>query len=186
MEQVAHFEKVLDSADRLSLEEQEELVQILQKRIIEYRRDELSKEIKAADREFKRGKVQKATPDELMKDITRFSLAKTLLISLIVHAVLIGLTSIAFIVDAVKHGTLDPVTLRQVRGQVKQKADGQGVSGKMSPKAAAAKTKKAPATGSANNSEKRAESRMEKKLKEVSKERPKAPDVTLEDVTDLE
>ena len=69
MEQVAHFEKVLDSADRLSLEEQEELVQILQKRIIEFRRDELSKEIKAADREFKRGKIQKATPDELMKEI---------------------------------------------------------------------------------------------------------------------
>ena len=69
MEQVPHFEKVLDSADRLSLEEQEELVQILQKRIIEYRRDELSKEIKAADREFKRRKAQKTTPDELMKEI---------------------------------------------------------------------------------------------------------------------
>ena len=69
MEQVPHFEKVLDSVARLSLEEQEELVLILQKRIIEDRRDELSKEIKAADREFKKGKCKEATPDELMKEI---------------------------------------------------------------------------------------------------------------------
>jgi hypothetical protein len=69
MEQVPHFGEVLDSADRLSLEEQEELVQILPNRIIEHRRGELSKDITAADREFKRGKVQKATPDELMKEI---------------------------------------------------------------------------------------------------------------------
>jgi len=69
MEQVPHFEEVLDSADRLSLEDQEELVQILQKRITEHRRDKLSKEIKAADREFKKGKCQKATPDELMREI---------------------------------------------------------------------------------------------------------------------
>ena len=69
MEQVPHFEEVLDSAGKLSLEDQEELVKILKKRIIEHRRDELNKDIKAANREFKKGKCQKATPDELMKEI---------------------------------------------------------------------------------------------------------------------
>ena len=70
MEQVPHFEEVLDFVDKLSLEDQEELVKILKKRIIEHRRDELNKDIKAADREFKKGKCQKATPEELMKEIS--------------------------------------------------------------------------------------------------------------------
>ena len=69
MGNVMTFNKVLESADKLSLDEQETLTEVLHRRIIEHRRAELAKEIKDAQQEFKDGKCKPATPSELMKEI---------------------------------------------------------------------------------------------------------------------
>ncbi|MEW6607431.1 MAG: hypothetical protein AB1414_08255 [bacterium] len=69
MGNVMTFNKVLESADKLSLDEQETLTEVLHRRIIEHRRAELSKEIQDAQQEFKEGKCKPATPSELMKEM---------------------------------------------------------------------------------------------------------------------
>lgn len=63
------FGEVVEAADKLSLEEQETLVDILHRRMIEQRRDELVKDIQKAQREFNNGQCEPASPDELMKEI---------------------------------------------------------------------------------------------------------------------
>ena len=61
--------EVLEAADQLSLEEQEYLINILRKRMIERRRMELAKDIEEAREEFKKGHCQPATPSEIMEEI---------------------------------------------------------------------------------------------------------------------
>ncbi len=63
------FGDVLETVDRLPLEEQEELIEILHRRVIERRREELAKEIQEAQREFRAGRARPATPDEIMSEI---------------------------------------------------------------------------------------------------------------------
>ncbi len=69
MEKKLTFGEILDAADKLPLEDQETLADILQRRIIEHRREELEADIRAARSEFSTGKCQPATPDELMDEI---------------------------------------------------------------------------------------------------------------------
>ncbi len=63
------FGDVLETVDSLPLEEQEELIEILRRRVIERRREELAKEIQEARKEFRAGRTRPATPDELMSEI---------------------------------------------------------------------------------------------------------------------
>ncbi len=56
------FATVLDSAERLPLEDQAELVDILHHRIAEKRRAELIAGVKEARAEFAAGKLKPATP----------------------------------------------------------------------------------------------------------------------------
>ncbi len=63
------FNDVLESADKLSLDEQETLTEVLHRRLIEHRRAELAKEIQNAQQEFQEGSCRPATPSELMKEI---------------------------------------------------------------------------------------------------------------------
>ena len=63
------FGQVLESADDLSLEEQESLVSILQRRLSEQRRSELVKAVKEAREEFKAGRCRPASPSEIVKKI---------------------------------------------------------------------------------------------------------------------
>ena len=63
------FSDILESADRLSLDEQETMVDVLNRRIIEYRRAELVKEIRDAQHEFEQDKCKPTTPSALMKEI---------------------------------------------------------------------------------------------------------------------
>ena len=69
MENVMSFNEVLEFADKLSLDDQETLMEVLHRRIIEHRRAELAKEIQDAQQEFKEGKCKPTTPAELMKEI---------------------------------------------------------------------------------------------------------------------
>ena len=63
------FGEILEAADELPIEDQETLIAILKNRLRERRRAELLKDIQEAEKEFKEGKCQPATPDELMKEI---------------------------------------------------------------------------------------------------------------------
>jgi hypothetical protein len=69
MEAVLSFNQVLEAADRLPLVDQETLVDILRRRIIDERREALVTDIQAAEREFQAGQCRAMTPDELMAEI---------------------------------------------------------------------------------------------------------------------
>ena len=63
------FGEVLETVDRLPLEEQEALIEILHRRVIERRREELAKDIQEAQKEFEAGHARPVTPDEFMAEI---------------------------------------------------------------------------------------------------------------------
>jgi hypothetical protein len=69
MENVLAFGEVLEAADELSLEEQETLIEVIRRRVIERRREELAREIQDAQKEFQAGYCRPTTPDELMTEI---------------------------------------------------------------------------------------------------------------------
>jgi hypothetical protein len=70
MEQTVTFGEVLEAAETLSLEEKESLIEILKRRLIEARREELAKEIESARSEFQAGQCKAATPETLIKEIS--------------------------------------------------------------------------------------------------------------------
>jgi hypothetical protein len=59
----------LEIVDRLPLEDQETLIEIVYRRVIERRRAELAKDIQGAQKEFEAGNARPVTPDELMAEI---------------------------------------------------------------------------------------------------------------------
>ena len=63
------FGEILEEADRMPLEDQETLIEVLQKRMRDRRRAELAKDIQEAQKEFQEGSCHPATADELMREI---------------------------------------------------------------------------------------------------------------------
>ena len=63
------FGEILEEADRLPLEDQETLIEVLQRRMRDRRRAELAKDIQEAQEEFQKGSCRPATADELMREI---------------------------------------------------------------------------------------------------------------------
>jgi hypothetical protein len=63
------FAEVLDAADQLSLDEQVTLVDVLNRRLVERRRDQLAEEIQQARREYAAGECKPATPEQIFKDL---------------------------------------------------------------------------------------------------------------------
>jgi hypothetical protein len=63
------FADILEACDRLPLEDQENLINILQHRIREQRRSDIVKDVKEAQKEFAEGKCQPVTPEQLMEEI---------------------------------------------------------------------------------------------------------------------
>ena len=61
------FSDVVDAADALSPDEQENLVSILQQRLREQRRAELARSVEEAEAEFRDGKCKPGSVDEIMK-----------------------------------------------------------------------------------------------------------------------
>ena len=61
--------QVLESADALSRDEQETLVEILQRRLTEQRRAELIEAVREAQAEYKAGHCRPATPADIIKKI---------------------------------------------------------------------------------------------------------------------
>ena len=65
------FGEVLEAADHLSQDEQEELIAILHRRLAQAARQRLAGEVKEARQEFAEGRCLPATPDELMREIVK-------------------------------------------------------------------------------------------------------------------
>jgi hypothetical protein len=63
------FGDVLEAADQLSLDEQTTLVEVLNRRIVERRRNDLAGEIQQSRQEYEAGQARPATPDEILKAI---------------------------------------------------------------------------------------------------------------------
>jgi len=64
-----HFEDVLEAATNLPIDAREELVEILNKRTIEERRNELAKDLKNARNEYKINHCRPSSVNEIMKEI---------------------------------------------------------------------------------------------------------------------
>ena len=67
MEQVISFGELLEAVAQLSREDQEALVEVLNRRLLEQRRDEIAREIQAAMKEFESGQCREVTPDDLVR-----------------------------------------------------------------------------------------------------------------------
>ncbi|PYV21811.1 MAG: hypothetical protein DMG24_18515 [Acidobacteria bacterium] len=63
------FSKVLEAADKLTPEEQETLIDILNRRLADRRRSELAKDVQDAQQEFQSGGCEPKSPDQLIKEI---------------------------------------------------------------------------------------------------------------------
>ena len=71
MTHVLPFGEVLEAADQLSHDEQEELISILHRRLAQAARQRLVAEVQEARQEFAEGRCSPATPDELMREILK-------------------------------------------------------------------------------------------------------------------
>jgi len=71
MTPVLPFGEVLEAADHLSQEEQEELVAILHRRLAQAARRRLAAEVGEARQEFAEGRCTLVTPDTVMREIMK-------------------------------------------------------------------------------------------------------------------
>jgi len=63
------LDNFLDEFSRLSLEDQEMLLDLLKKRNIEQKRMRIVREVKEAQREYKKGLTKRGTVEDLMRDL---------------------------------------------------------------------------------------------------------------------
>ena len=69
MREALSFADVLESAEKLSPEDRETLIDILHRRAIESRRREIAKDIRDAREEHRAGRCRPTTPARIMKEI---------------------------------------------------------------------------------------------------------------------
>ena len=71
MAHILQFGEVLEAADHLSHDEQEELIGILHRRLAQASRQRLVAEVKESRQEFAEGRCLSTTPGELMREIMK-------------------------------------------------------------------------------------------------------------------
>lgn len=71
MAEFSRFDRVLESIETLSLDEQEALVQVVRRRIVEKRRDEIAENIAQARVEYAKGQVFRGTVSEIMDELDK-------------------------------------------------------------------------------------------------------------------
>ena len=64
------FQDVLDMIESLPEEQQENLIAIIRRRLIEHKREVLAEHINRAREEYRLGKVRRGTVDDLTKEIS--------------------------------------------------------------------------------------------------------------------
>ncbi|MBL1211502.1 hypothetical protein [Geminocystis sp. GBBB08] len=69
MVKTSSFQQAIETVERLSLEEQEILVNLIQKRLSEQRRIMLSKEIKEIHQEIEEGKIKFGTVNDFLTEL---------------------------------------------------------------------------------------------------------------------
>lgn len=69
-QQTATFQEALDIVESLPEHQQEDLINIIQRRRLERRRELLAESIMEARAEYARGEVTRGTADDLMQEIT--------------------------------------------------------------------------------------------------------------------
>ena len=69
LETTMSFNEILEAAEELSLEDQATLLEVLQRRIVERRREALARDIQQARREFEAGQIRPVCPADLLKNI---------------------------------------------------------------------------------------------------------------------
>ena len=67
------FSDVVDATDRLSLDEQTALLELLRRRVADRNRERLVLEIAEARSEYRNGNVKAATPQSIMDEVLRES-----------------------------------------------------------------------------------------------------------------
>jgi hypothetical protein len=68
-EKIMSFNDILEAADQLSLEDQAALVEVLNRRLHERRRDDLVREVQQAERELEAGLGRVMSADDFLKEI---------------------------------------------------------------------------------------------------------------------
>ncbi len=63
------FEEVLEGANKLSPEEQDTIIEILRRRLIERRRNALIVKVNEARKEYKAGRSRQLSSEEIIKEI---------------------------------------------------------------------------------------------------------------------
>ncbi|CCH93311.1 conserved hypothetical protein [Microcystis aeruginosa PCC 9432] len=63
------FAEILEAAEQLPLEDQENLIHILQNRLRDQKRTELVRDVQEAQQEFAQGQCQPLTPEQIMEEI---------------------------------------------------------------------------------------------------------------------
>jgi hypothetical protein len=71
MRRSCEFNDILETADHLSLQEKEKLIEVLRHRTRAARRNRLQREIASARREFNTGKRKPASPKQIRRDIVK-------------------------------------------------------------------------------------------------------------------
>ena len=69
MTQVSRFEQILESVEALSVQEQETLIDLVRRRLVERRREEIAANIAQAQMEYQAGKVFRGTLDQLIAEL---------------------------------------------------------------------------------------------------------------------
>lgn len=65
------FNEILEAANNLPVDDQETLIDILNRRFHDIRRAEILKDVKSAQKEYSRKQCKPTTPDDLMKEILK-------------------------------------------------------------------------------------------------------------------
>ncbi len=63
------FREALELVESLSDEERLALIEIVERRLIEKRRDEIAESVREAREDYVRGEVRKGTADDLLRDL---------------------------------------------------------------------------------------------------------------------
>ena len=64
------FQDAIEIVESLPEEQQENLIEILRRRLIEHRRDQLVTSVKEAKAEYERGEVKSGTVDDLIRELS--------------------------------------------------------------------------------------------------------------------